>query len=102
MLINNCHCLQVEDVEDESRDAAKAESEVKAIITSQQGNTTIGFGDAPTSEGVSTIATKKANDISNLVRKRKPEDQNEEEVKKPKTDAGDKENGNMEVAAGDS
>lgn len=94
----------MEDVEDEARNAQRAETEVKAMLSGQQGagTTTIGFGDSTSSTTTaSTIVTKKATDISNLVRKRKTEDLGGEEIKKVKADegaAGDKENGSMEVA----
>lgn len=92
--------LQIEDVADESVNAKKAETEVKAVIASQKqnGTTTIGFGETSDSSSAATIATKKANDISNLVRKRKPEVQPAEGSKKVKLEStptaeGDKENG---------
>lgn len=74
--------MQVEDAEDEGRNAERAENELKETI--KNGTTTVGFG-ASTSGTASTIATK-ANDISGLVRKRKPEEQATEEAKKPKAD----------------
>ncbi|KAF6031912.1 hypothetical protein EB796_009814 [Bugula neritina] len=91
---------KIEDVADESVNAKKAETEVKAVIASQKqnGSTTIGFGETSDSSSAATIATKKANDISNLVRKRKPEVQPAEGSKKVKLEStptaeGDKENG---------
>lgn len=82
--------MQVEDVEDESRSAEKAEQALKNAMA-KTGETTIGFGDSASADAtaattISTIQTKKANDISNLVRKRKPEEQDTEDAKKAKSD----------------
>lgn len=91
--------LQVEDAEDEARNAEKAESEVKAAIFSAATAPSTGFGSSSDATPASTIPIKKANDISNLVRKRKPDEQPEEEAKKPKSEVngcGDKENGHVE------
>lgn len=79
----------MEDAEDESRNAERAETELKNMAKNAA-QTTIGFGDSSsnsaTAAPISTIQTKKANDISNLVRKRKPEEQAAEDAKKPKSD----------------
>jgi len=102
---------KVEDAEDESRNAERAETELKNMAKTAA-QTTIGFGDSSDSSAtaapISTIQTKKANDISNLVRKRKPEEQDNEDAKKPKSEVTKteekengvaKENGQAEVVA---
>lgn len=93
----------MEDAEDECRDAELTENKVKAALSSSMASTTtIGFGVTSTGAddaAVAPIGVKKANDISNLVRKRKPEEQtngHDTDIKKPKPDEGlavDKENG---------
>lgn len=98
---------QIEDVEDESRNALKAETEVKAMLTSQSGiTTTTGFGDSSGSTQTANVIATKANDISNLVRKRKTDEKDDQDVKKVKQemahgDSVNKENGTVELASAD-
>lgn len=90
----------MEDAEDECKNAQQTVDKLKAALSSKAaGTTTIGFGaaSAGTGDAAAPIELKKANDISNLVRKRKPEEQTNgtSEIKKPKPDesmVGDKEN----------
>lgn len=85
----------MEDAEDEGRNAERAEAAVKAALSkeAESGTTTIGFGDASTESAAAAIPIKKANNISNLVRKRKTEVVEGEEVKKAKTEAEQKAGG---------
>ncbi|XP_067928499.1 histone-binding protein N1/N2-like isoform X1 [Watersipora subatra] len=98
---------KIEDVEDESRNALKAETEVKAMLTSQSGiTTTTGFGDSSGSTQTANVIATKANDISNLVRKRKTDEKDDQGVKKVKQemahgDSVNKENGTVELASTD-
>lgn len=86
--------------------AEKTETEIKAAVAMQSTNgstTTIGFGSSSSSSSAtatSSLPVKKANDISNLVRKRKIETPAEEESKKVKpdqTNSDGKENGHSDL-----